>query len=180
MSEGVAIVEDSERTTEDGAHVVNVKADTGGTTASLDHFAPPGVDALPLPGDAAALSDGAGTGRAQTTGYNDPLNPGRAKPGEVRVYGREPGGGIVNEAWFQGDGTIIVENAEGTIKLEPDGTIDLNGFRIAPNGDVTAPGTITASGEVSAMAATPATAVKLSTHLHPTGTGPSGPPQPGT
>lgn len=171
-SDGVATVLDSERTTEDGAHVVDVKADLGGgDNVTLDHFAPPGVDAIPLPGDAAAVGDGAGTGRAQATGYNDPKNAGRAKPGEWRAYGRDPDGNIVNEVYLQGDGTIIVENAEGTIKLEPDGTINLNGVTISPQGEIKAP------LEISAMNAT--VPVKLSTHTHPTGTGPSGPPMPG-
>jgi hypothetical protein len=173
MSEGVAIVEDSERTTEDGAHVVNVKADTGGTTASLDHFAPPGVDALPLPGDAAAIGDGAGTGRAQSTGYNDPKNAGRALPGEHRIFARDPDGNVVAEVWVKGSAHIVIENAEGTIELRADGTIDLNGVTIDPQGNITAPGEVTAKG------GTPAP-VNLSTHTHGSGTGPTTPPTPGT
>jgi hypothetical protein len=173
-SDGVATVLDSERTTEDGAHVVDVKADLGGgDNVTLDHFAPPGVDALPLPGDAAAIGDGAGTGRAQATGYNDPKNAGRAKPGELRVYGRDPDGNIVNEVWLQGSGEVLIENAEGTFHMAVDGKVTINGVTIDTQGNITAPGEVTAKG------GTPVP-VNLSTHLHPTGTGPSGPPQPGT
>jgi hypothetical protein len=172
-SGGVATVLDSERTTEDGAHVVDVKADLGGgDNVTLDHFAPPGVDALPLPGDAAAIGDGAGTGNANATGYNDPKNAGRAKPGEVRVYGRDPDGNVVNEVWLQGSGDVVIENAEGGISIAPDGTVTINGVTFSPQGEVKAP------LEISAMNS--AVPVKLSTHTHPTGTGPSGPPMPGT
>jgi hypothetical protein len=174
MGDGVATVLDSERTTEDGAHVVDVKADLGGgDNVTLDHFAPPGVDALPLPGDAAAVGDGAGTGNAHATGYNDPLNAGRALPGEHRIYARDSDGNVVAEVWVKGSAHIVIENAEGTIELRADGTIDLNGVTIDPQGNITAPGEVTAKG------GTPAP-VTLSQHLHPTGTGPSGPPQPGT
>lgn len=171
--DGTAIVLGVERATEDGAHVVNVRADPGGgNNDSLDHFTPPGVDALPLPGDAAALASGAGTGVQQTTGYNDPKNEGRAKPGEVRVYGRDPDGNVVNEVWFQGSGDVIIENAEGGIRIAPDGTVTINGVTFSPQGEIKAP------LEISAMNA--AVPVKLSTHTHLSGTGPTSPPTPGT
>jgi hypothetical protein len=175
MSDGVAIVLKSERTTEDGAHVVDVEADLGGEDiATLDHFTPPGVDALPLPGDAAALSSGAGTGREQTTGYNDTKSAGKALPGEIRVYARrEADGSVVCDVWLKGDGSIRGENvAGGYFELKADGSFEVNGVKISLLGAVEAP------LEVTAMAA--AVPVKLSTHTHPTGTGPSGPPMPGT
>jgi phage baseplate assembly protein gpV len=51
----------------------------------------------------------------------------------------------------------------------PDNTID---------GPLVVKGAITADGEVTAMATGPG--VKLSTHIHPTGVGPTGAPTPGT
>lgn len=46
-------------------------------------------------------------------------------------------------------------------------------------GALSVTGAITAGGEITAKAGTPA-AVKVSTHTHPTGVGPSGPPTPGS
>jgi hypothetical protein len=173
VSDGVATVLASERTTEDGAHVVDVTADLGGgDNATLDHFAPPGVDALPLPGDGAAISGGASTGGEQATGYNDPKNEGKAQPGEMRVYARNAAGEVVCEIWLKNDGSIDGRNANGFFGLQADGTFGANGVTISPTGALEAP------LEITAMAS--AVPVKLSTHTHPTGTGPSGPPMPGT
>lgn len=47
-------------------------------------------------------------------------------------------------------------------------------------GKLVVKGAIEATEEVSALTLTPATTVKLSTHIHGTGVGPSTPPQPGT
>lgn len=175
MADGVAIVVKATRTTDEGAHVVDVEADPGGgNNATLDHFTPPGIDALPLPGDAAAIGDGAGTGVEQTTGYNDPKNEGKARPGEIRVYARrEADGSVVCDVWLKGDGSIRGENeAGGYFELKADGSFEVNGVKVTLTGAVEAP------LEITAMAA--AVPVKLSTHTHPTGTGPSGPPMPGS
>jgi hypothetical protein len=174
MSDGVATVLASERATEDGAHVVDVKADLGGgDNATLDHFTPPGVDALPLPGDGAAISGGASTGGEQATGYNDPKNEGKAQPGEVRLYARSPAGAVVGEFWLKGDGEIRCENiAGGFFVLKADGSFEVNGVTISLTGAIEAP------LEITAMAS--AVPVKLSTHTHLSGTGPTSPPTPGT
>lgn len=173
MSDGVATVLASERTTEDGAHVVDVKADLGGgDNATLDHFAPPGVDALPLPGDGAAISSGASTGGEQATGYNDPKNEGKANPGEMRVYARNADGEVVCEIWLKGDGSMRGENSGGYWEFLADGTFKVNGATIGPTGAIESP------LEITAMAS--AVPVKLSTHTHLSGTGPTSPPTPGT
>jgi hypothetical protein len=173
MSDGVAIVLKSERTTEEGAQVVDVEADLGGgANATLDHFTPPGVDALPLPGDAAAVSSGAGTGREQTTGYNDPKNEGKARPGEIRVYARrESDGSVVCDVWLKGDGSIRGENSGGYFEFMSDGTFKVNGVTISPTGAIEAPLEITAMASVAP--------VNLSTHVHGSAVGPTAPPTPG-
>jgi len=55
-------------------------------------------------------------------------------------------------------------------------TITLSGV----GGKLRVEGDLEVTGEVTAKAASPATAVSLSTHLHPTAMGPSGAPTPGT
>jgi len=161
-------------TTPEGAPVVNVVMDPGGgANVTAEHFADSGDDSPPLAGDFAALEPSAGTGTSRVTGYADTKNASKAKDGEKRLYSRKPDGTPAAEIWAKADGTVVIQGLLGGGKLElgTDGTFDINGVKITKSGEIKAP------GEVSAMTAT--AAVKLSTHLHPTGMGPSGPPTPG-
>jgi hypothetical protein len=134
----------------------------GGEIFTASHFDSAGCDAPPLPGDTAALEDSTGTGAQQVSGYLDPLDAnGKAEPGEYRVYARNAAGVVVCEVYLQSDGTILFENAVGSGKLNPDGSAEINGATITITGDVQ-----TASG------------VSLQNHLHPSPTGPTGPPTP--
>ena len=67
--------------------------------------------------------------------------------------------------WLNYEGTTLEFKKAGGLKI---------------TGDVEIVGNMSATAEVSAMNAVPATAVKLSTHIHPTPAGPSSPPTPGT
>lgn len=164
------------RVTDEGVESVEVRCDTGGgAIITADHFQPAGVDALPLPGDFAAIEDSTGTGAKQATGYHDGNNAGKSANGEHRIYGRNADGVVVSEFWLKGDGTVAITGLVngGTATLDPsDGTWNFNGVKVDAQGNLTAP------GEITAMVAT--APVKLSTHLHPTGMGPSGAPTPGT
>jgi hypothetical protein len=169
----IAHVESSERYTEEGddgtAHLTRVKCDPGGGALQVvEHFSDCGDDSLPLPGDPVALEDASGSGNEQVVGYADIKNAPKAGPGEKRIYSRAADGSPAAEFWLKANGDIVVTS------LAPGGKITLNGVTIDQQSNLTAP------GEVVAMAATPATAVKLSTHLHPTGVGPTSPPTPGT
>ncbi|HET9954091.1 MAG TPA: hypothetical protein VFQ61_06290 [Polyangiaceae bacterium] len=158
-----------ERAVDEGAHVEQVKVDPGGDAiTSADHVAAAGDDAPPLPGDYAQLVDSVGAGGEAAVGYNDPRNPGKAKPGEKRIYARSSDGAEVAEIWLKGSGSITVENGAGSWTLADDGTVTINGVTIDPSGNITAPGEVTAKSSV-----------KLSTHMHPTAMGPSGAPTPG-
>jgi len=85
----------------------------GGANRTAEHFAPAGIDAPPLPGDLAAVTDGAGTGGTQALGYQDPANTRTALPGEFRAYGRDASGAVVNEIHLQRDGTVKLSNPAG-------------------------------------------------------------------
>ena len=74
--------------------------------------------------------------------------------------------------WIKADGEIEVSNQNGSLVLEADGNV-------TASGDLTVGGKIDASGEVTAQAGG-AQSVSLSTHTHPSGTGPTGAPTPGT
>lgn len=162
-----------ERVNDDGAHGIDVICDPGGganITAPL--LTDPGVDAAPLAGDFVGLEDSSGSGAEHAVAFTDVRNEGKAKPGEIRLYARATSGAVVIELWLKGDGSLIVDNGKGKLELAPGGTVTINGVTIDPQGNVKAP------GEVSAMNAS--APVKLSTHIHPTGVGPSSPPTPGT
>lgn len=96
----------------DGALVVKVDPG-GGAVTEIAHFAPPGVDAVPLPGDFAALEDSSGAGAEQTYGYHDPENAGTAEPGEHRAYSRSVDGVVVAELWLKRDGSVELRSLNG-------------------------------------------------------------------
>lgn len=162
----VAQVQTSRRTDDEDGHGLDVQCDPGGgANVTVPVFGPPGVDAVPLPGDYAALEDSAGAGAEQTTGFADVRNPGKAQPGEHRIYARRADGSVAIELWLKADGTLVIGSG---------GDVTINGVVI------TAAGAIRAPGEVTAMAQTPATSVGLSTHVHGSNTGPTTPPTKGT
>lgn len=177
----VAQVQSFERVTDDDGETVIVKVDeVDGPLLEPENFVPCGDDAPPLSTDFAAIKEATARGTTQVVGYVDPKNKGKALGGEKRIYARDPDdGSVVAELWIHGDGsfdlTAIKSGADVRIStLQSGGVIDLNGVKIDAQGNITAP------GDVTAMSASPGTSVKLSTHLHPTGTGPSGPAQAGT
>jgi hypothetical protein len=165
----IAEVEKVERVTnEDGVPGVDVTCDPGGEERfTAHHIQPVGDDALPLPGDYAETVDAPGAGAEDAVGYVDVRNVGVALPGEKRTYARNLAGEVVCEIWAKRNGDVELRS------IAAGGKIILNGAEIDQQGNFTTP------GEVTAKAETPA-AVKLSTHLHPTGVGPAGPPTPGT
>lgn len=162
-------VKKTERVVREGAQLLEVTCAPGdGDDVTVEYHAPPGDDSPPLPGDYAHLTETRGAGAEAAVGFQDITNPGEAEDGEKRLYGRAPSGTVVAVVWLKGDGTVVVTNLSG------------KSLELAPNGDITIKGNLLVEGEVTAKSANPATAVKLSTHLHPTGVGPTGAPTPGT
>lgn len=105
-----------------GSKVSDVKADPGGgANLTAQHFADPGDDSHPLPGDYVAMGGAAGTGRVNAVGYLDPKNEQKAQAGEKRIYARDGNGDSVVEVWLKADGTAVVINSEGSVTLRPDG-----------------------------------------------------------
>jgi hypothetical protein len=161
------------RSSDQGTPTPEVKCDSGDadpTTAG--HFAPPGTDARPLPGDVAYLGDDQGAGNAQAVGYQDPKNAGVAGAGEHRLYSRAADGTPVAEVWAKADGSILVHSllAGSAAELGADGSITLSN---AAGGLA-----IDAAGNV--VATTPLGTFGAGTHGHNSPFGPIGPPIPGT
>lgn len=161
------------RTKVDGAHVSDVKIDPGGgANITAQHFGCPGDDSAPLPNDFVATTGAPGSGTEQVTGYIDPKNEPKAAAGEKRIYSRDSDGAVVAVVWLKNDGTVVIENGNGSIEMASGGDVTINGVTIDTGGNVSAPGEVTAMDESAP--------VKLSTHKHPTAMGPSGSPTPGT
>jgi len=143
----------------------------GGDGATALALAPPGLDAVPLPGDLAGLVAGSGRGEALAVGYQDPKSAGQALPGEARLYSRAAAGELAAEVWLKADGTIVARSASGaTLELAPDGSARvgsaLGELAVDPAGVVTWRTPLGTNG--------------AGTHTHATPFGPSGPPLPGT
>lgn len=157
----------------DGAQAPEIGVDLDGDeSATALHVTPPGVDAAPCPGDLVSLAPGAGKGALDAVGYQDPALPGKARPGEVRLYSRSGPGALAVELWLEADGTLIARStlAGAELTLGPDGSVRAgNAF-----GELA----VDAAGAVSWR--TPLGQNGAATHTHPTPFGPSGPPIPGT
>ncbi len=167
----LATVVEFTRSIVDGAQTPEAKVDRGGGDAvTAYHFAPPGDDSQPLPGDLAYLGDDEGAGNAQILGYQDPRNAGVAGRGEKRSYARSAAGALACEVWLKADGTIVVKNAVVTLQLAASGAASVSNS----NGSID----IDAAGNVTAT--TPLGTFGAGTHQHTTPFGPSGPPIPGT
>ena len=160
------------RTTVDGAQAPEVTVDRDGDeVATGHHFALPGDDAPPLPGDLAYFGDDTGAGAAQAVGYQDPLTPGTAAPGERRIYSRSAPGVVAVSLWLKADGTIVASNPGGAVlELAPDGAVHV--------GNALGSIAIDAAGNVTWT--TPLGTNGAATHVHPTPFGPSGPAIPGS
>lgn len=106
-----------------GAKVSDVKLDEGGgDNRTARHFAPAGDDSFPLATDYTLQGDTPGEGRKAVLGYADPLNTPKALEGDRRIYARDPAtGATIVEVWLKNDGTALVSNDNGSIKLRPDG-----------------------------------------------------------
>lgn len=159
----------------DGVPTVQVQIELGDEghpeTVTSELLSEPGVDALPLKGDEAVIEESEGAGHTIVQAFGDVKNAGKAAPGERRTYARDADGVVVCEVWCKGDGTISITSIKDGSKL------NLNGVLIDQQGNITTP------GDVKAMAGTPDAplpGVKLSTHLHNSGVGPTAPPTPGT
>lgn len=125
--------------------VSDVKVDYGGgDIRTPEHFADPGDDSFPLPTDYVATTSQDGTGRESAVGWIDPLNLQKSTAGDKRIYARDADTGAqVAEVWLKNDGTVWLANALGSVILQPDGTVNINGVTITKTGVVDIPDSLT-------------------------------------
>lgn len=130
----IAFVVSFERNGSGGENIADVKIDVGGGDVLLvEHFAPPGYDAVPLDGDYVATTSFPGDGEEAAVAYVDPDNEPTAGPGEVRLYSRDSAGLVVAHVYCKADGSIEISNDNGTVTLGADGKFNVNNnFEVDP------------------------------------------------
>lgn len=122
--------------TRDG-NISDVKLDSGGgVNITAEHFASPGDDSFPLPSDIVVTVEIPRGGGYATIGYIDPNNALITSVGEKRIYSRDASGTVKVSFWLKNDGSARLENDSGYLELKADGTVEANGAKILPNGDV--------------------------------------------
>lgn len=110
------------RTVVEGAQAPEVRVDDGSGAASTPyHFAPPGDDSPPLPGDVVHVAEASGAGFGSAVGYQDPDTEPQAAPGERRLYARSGPGVVACEVWLKADGSIEVLTGDTAIVVDADG-----------------------------------------------------------
>ncbi len=117
---GLATVVQFLRSVRDSLKVpeVQVQPTADGLPITAEHYAPTGVDAVPLEGDTAVTAPGTGNGRWVVMGYMDTKNAGTAGPGEFRIYSRNSDGAIQATIWLKSDGSVVTNGVM---------TVDANG-----------------------------------------------------
>lgn len=125
-----------------------------------DKVQPSGDDSRPLAQDDGYSQQWGDAGRFVVLGYFDYDNK-IAKPGEKRIYGRDSNGTVTSHVYLMNDGTIKIENdsvsytlnpdgstietnGSGTKTMATDGTVNINGFIINPDGSASSPVGVTA------------------------------------
>lgn len=154
-----------------GAVISDAKCDPGGgANVTAEHFAPPGDDSHPLPGDYVALIAASGNGRETAAGYLDTINAPVASPGEKRMYARDGGGASVVSLWLKADGSALLSNGGGYIELKASGDVHINGAVIDTAGNITSPADITCEN-LTANVSSRAAGKELAGHIHTSGGG---------
>jgi len=153
------------RAVRNGAQVSDVKTDPGGgANVTAEHFASPGVDSHPLPGDYVCAVSVPQSGRKAAVGYVDPQTTPKALAGETRIYARDADGNEIAAVWVKNtgevatsndngsvtlaaNGSILGQNGSGSFELQASGDFVVNGVTIAADGSVTIPASLTLGGK---------------------------------
>ena len=185
----IGLVLQYELFTREGLNGSRIVSDVGaGYNLTCDHFSTAGDDSPPLTDDYCFVVESPAKGNYECVGYLDPNTTRKSAQGERRIYSRNADGEQVAEVWLKNNGDVVVDNGSGTMTLQADGTINLNGVIIDPDGNISAPGTMDAEGTITGGAVQTAAGVDLDTHPHGPGSysngggsvgGTSGAPIPG-
>lgn len=112
-----------------------VKVDTGGgANVVAQQYTGPGLEGRPLAGDYAILAPFARSGGYVIVGYVEAESVG--DPGATRIHARAGDGSRAVSWLLRPDKSATLDNGSGAIELQPDGTVDINGATITPDGEV--------------------------------------------
>lgn len=143
------------RVSEEGITIGEVKVDCGGgDIVTAMHYAPPGDDSHPLPGDLVFLQDSAGTGNFVAVGFVDPKIIPEAEPGERIIFSRSGPGQIAAKIHLKANGSVVIND-----KVE-----------ISPEGDVSTSGDVSSDGTVTGAIDCVGGGISSKGHMHPAGT----------
>ncbi len=163
MPNALAVVKDIVRVSRKGtrplvAQTTEITASQGGVAPlTLTHGAPAGIDSAPMPGDYVYLGDTDGTGRGRVINYVDPLKVDVTLPGEIALYSRYADTKLIsgfvflrndgamfginiaggNQWRLDADGRVLISNAAGSITIEVNGDVNINGAIISAAGEIT-------------------------------------------
>lgn len=127
----------------------SLKSDIGGDDIHTSQiFASVGEDSQPLATDYSVSVSTPGSGKRAIIGWIDSKNKNKSNPGAKRQYSRDSEGNVVAEFILDNDGSVTVNNDNGSIVLESGGNVVINGVTIDASGNITSPATITADTDV--------------------------------
>lgn len=112
------------RVTRENAKLSDVKVNVGGSdviTAEYSH--PSGDDSHPLPNDYVTLVRIPRSGRVLVVGFTETDAEQKAAAGDKRIYSRDSSRAETAEVWLKSDGTIDMNNSNGSFVLSPDGSM---------------------------------------------------------
>ena len=121
----------------------------GGNEAQVEIITPAGYESKPLKNDRSFVVESRRTGNYKHIGIQSGKGSNSLKDGEARVFSRDADGNIIASVTVFNDGDLLVGNANGSLLLKADGSIDANGAVITKDGDV-----VSAAG------------ISLNTHVH--------------
>lgn len=129
----------------------------GAETATVDNWPTPGDDSQPQEGDPVLLISLSDKGRRVIVAAADLNNEPKAKPGEKRIYSRKQNHDVAIELWLKADGGAVLTNETGSFRMLPNGSVDINGVTISPDGMITIPGGVVLNTHLHAVTTAPGT-----------------------
>lgn len=157
-------------TNRNNANISDVIVKSGGNlNLTAEQYIP--FDKQPLKTDYACIVTDSGTGRYIVVGYQDPINPNEANLGEEGLKGRNKNAQILCRVFARNNGSVVINNDNGSFILNPDGIVNINGVTIDTQGNIVSPSSVS-SPNISATQSMTISGKELSNHTHPAGTPP--------
>lgn len=131
-------------------NIADIKSDIGGgDNRTAQHFQPANSVSQPLPSDIVVMVQVPGQGKMAAVGFVDPAAPQDIAAGEHKTYSRDSAGAVKASVTIKADGSVLITNdAGGSINLQSDGIVNINGATIDMSGAIESPTSITAPSAI--------------------------------